>query len=71
MIIYRIYTRYKMIIYVYIHIQSDSKLLSGFTFIGHGNPDNNVYHPVQLRRLDSVQHRLPVFRLENTVAGPM
>jgi hypothetical protein len=27
-------------------IQDDSKLLSGFPFIGHGNPDNNLNHSV-------------------------
>jgi hypothetical protein len=25
-----------------VYVQDDSKLLSGFPFIGHGNPDNNL-----------------------------
>jgi hypothetical protein len=29
-------------IFISLNIQDDSRLLSGFPFIGHGNPDNNL-----------------------------
>jgi hypothetical protein len=28
--------------WILVYIQNDSKVLSGFLFIGHGNPDNNL-----------------------------
>jgi hypothetical protein len=44
-------------IFFYLNLQSDSKLLLGFPFIGHGNPINNFYISILVSIIQDVPNK--------------